>query len=195
MNEQDVILPSLYKKPTKPLKEKRDTLFMEKNIVRSIRVNELLNDMMKADMKLYEQILDTPGFAYAFNELCKKAQEERIIPQPAPPSSPTATAEDGNIVSGQMIKGVVYKDGNSEDQIKLMYQKYSTCQCMSCERTIIQIATEYASLKEREAHNRAVQGCIGAINTLISKRFGLTVNNQLYYLESDEVLKELEKLK
>ena len=32
-----------------------------------------LNSMLSADKKLYEQILDTLGFAYHFNELVKMA--------------------------------------------------------------------------------------------------------------------------
>ncbi len=43
------------------------------DIVKKIRANEYLNGMMKSDMKLYEKILDTPGFAYHFNQLVKLA--------------------------------------------------------------------------------------------------------------------------
>jgi hypothetical protein len=35
---------------------------------------EHLDGMMDANMELYEKILDTPGFAYHFNELVKLAQ-------------------------------------------------------------------------------------------------------------------------
>lgn len=45
------------------------------NIVKEIRVNEILGHMMDSDMELYEKILDTDGFAYYFNELVKLAQK------------------------------------------------------------------------------------------------------------------------
>ena len=43
------------------------------NLVRQIKANECLSGMMKSDMKLYEKILNTEGFAYHFNELAKLA--------------------------------------------------------------------------------------------------------------------------
>ena len=46
-----------------------------KDLVKEIKVSKLLGDMMKADMELYEKILDTPGFALAFNELTKLAMD------------------------------------------------------------------------------------------------------------------------
>jgi hypothetical protein len=45
------------------------------NLVKEIRVAEILNKMMDSDMELYEKILDTPGFGYHFNELVKLAQK------------------------------------------------------------------------------------------------------------------------
>lgn len=35
----------------------------------------IVNRMIDSNKALYEQILDTPGFAYWFNELVKKAIE------------------------------------------------------------------------------------------------------------------------
>ena len=35
---------------------------------------EHIDGMMNANMELYEKILDTPGFAFHFNELVKLAQ-------------------------------------------------------------------------------------------------------------------------
>ena len=43
------------------------------NLVKQIKANKCLDEMMKSDMELYEKILDTPGFAYHFNELLKLA--------------------------------------------------------------------------------------------------------------------------
>lgn len=37
--------------------------------VKQLKVNRLLDEMITADKKLYEQILDTQGFAKAFNDL------------------------------------------------------------------------------------------------------------------------------
>lgn len=37
---------------------------------------------MDHDIKLYEKILDTPGFAYCFNELVKKAIEFDKLSKP-----------------------------------------------------------------------------------------------------------------
>lgn len=45
------------------------------NPVKEIKVIKLLDGMMESDMKLYEQILDTAGFAYYFSELVKLAQK------------------------------------------------------------------------------------------------------------------------
>lgn len=42
-------------------------------IVRQVRVNHCLSDMMKCDMELYEKIMDTPGFSYQFSQLTKLA--------------------------------------------------------------------------------------------------------------------------
>lgn len=39
-------------------------------------VQEILNKMMDADIKLYEKILDTPKFAFYFNELVKLALKQ-----------------------------------------------------------------------------------------------------------------------
>lgn len=38
------------------------------------KLKDLLDKMMSADMELYEKILDTPGFAFYFNELCNLAK-------------------------------------------------------------------------------------------------------------------------
>jgi len=46
-----------------------------RNIVKEMRVDRILNNMMESDMKLYEQILDTNGFSFYFNELTKLAQK------------------------------------------------------------------------------------------------------------------------
>ncbi len=45
------------------------------NIVKEIKVWKLLDQMIDCDKQLYEQILDTPGFAFYFNELVKLAQK------------------------------------------------------------------------------------------------------------------------
>lgn len=45
------------------------------NAVKELKVNKHLNSMMKADIKLYEKIMDTAGFAYDFNELVKLAMK------------------------------------------------------------------------------------------------------------------------
>lgn len=47
----------------------------EEEKVKEIRASELLKKMMSADEDLYERILDTPGFAYSFNELVKLASK------------------------------------------------------------------------------------------------------------------------
>ncbi len=44
------------------------------NLVREIRLRELLKHMMDSDKALYEKILDTVGFAFYFNELCNLAR-------------------------------------------------------------------------------------------------------------------------
>jgi hypothetical protein len=40
----------------------------------SEKVAKAIDGMMDCDMALYEKILDTPGFAYYFNELVKLAE-------------------------------------------------------------------------------------------------------------------------
>ncbi len=52
-----------------------EALKHEPNIVKQLKAQKLLGDMMTADSNLYEKILDTPGFAFAFNELCKLAEK------------------------------------------------------------------------------------------------------------------------
>ena len=43
------------------------------DIFKHIKVNHLLDEMIKADKELYVKILDTPGFANAFGELVNLA--------------------------------------------------------------------------------------------------------------------------
>lgn len=145
---------------------------MEKNIVRSIRVNELLNDMMKADKKLYEQILDTPGFAYAFNELCKKAQEERIVVTPTTPQSDfkkfTLLDESQQTIAlpYTQLSGEHEDKGQTAEEIlmkhlpKGCYWEEMGNLTNTPKEYVLEAMTEYSSLKEQQTHNRAVQECI-----------------------------------
>ena len=50
---------------------------MQTDPVRETRVNELLDQMLKADKELYEAILDSK-LAFPFNELIKLAQRPDV---------------------------------------------------------------------------------------------------------------------
>ena len=45
------------------------------NPEKEAEVRQILKNMMESDLKLYEKILDTVGFAYQFNELIKLAMK------------------------------------------------------------------------------------------------------------------------
>jgi len=47
---------------------------MEKHPVKQIKVGKHLDEMLKTDMVLFEKIMDTPGFAYHFNQIVRLAQ-------------------------------------------------------------------------------------------------------------------------
>ena len=47
---------------------------MEIHPVKQIKLQKLLDEMLKIDKELYERILDTTGFSYCFNEICKLAE-------------------------------------------------------------------------------------------------------------------------
>lgn len=108
------------------------------------------------------------------------------ISLPAPPSSPTATAESNEFTEYKalilaMEKEIIkYRGWQDEDAIPPI-------------NPLVEL--KILIKNKQEARRQAIQECIELMNALISKMFGLTVNNQLYYLDSDEVLKELEKLK
>ncbi len=46
---------------------------LKENIVKEIKVFRQLGKMIESDTTLYEQILETEGFAFYFNELVKLA--------------------------------------------------------------------------------------------------------------------------
>lgn len=47
---------------------------MEKHPVKQVKVAQHLDKMLEIDKELYEKILDTPGFAYHFNQICLLAE-------------------------------------------------------------------------------------------------------------------------
>jgi len=83
-----------------------------KHPVKEIKVNKLLGEMLEADKELYEKIMDTPGFAFSFNELVMLAMEFVVITPPIKKmsieqlvSALNAVSETMNTVQGQDKEG------------------------------------------------------------------------------------------